>query len=101
MTDMSVNNSRFSGTRQRPRSTRSSVSRSPMSAPSNAMRPAKGSRPIAAVSSVVLPAPFGPITVTIWPAADFERDVAHRLGLVVAHADALEAQQRAHATPPR
>jgi hypothetical protein len=30
-------------------------------------RPRERSRPAAAASSVVLPAPFGPMTVTIWP----------------------------------
>jgi hypothetical protein len=33
------------------------------------MRPRDGIRPAAAASNVVLPAPFGPMTVTIWPAS--------------------------------
>jgi hypothetical protein len=33
------------------------------------MVPRAGKSPMSAASSVVLPAPFGPITVTIWPAS--------------------------------
>ena len=34
---------------------------------SNSMRPREGNSPMIADSMVVLPAPLGPITVTIWP----------------------------------
>ena len=33
------------------------------------MSPSNGSNPMIADKSVVLPAPLGPITVTIWPGA--------------------------------
>jgi hypothetical protein len=60
--------SRFSGTRARPRMTRSSSVRRLMSSPSKSSRPREGSRPIKAPSIVLLPAPLGPITVITLPA---------------------------------
>ena len=40
-----------------------------MSSPSNVMLPRDASKPMAAPRQVVLPAPFGPMTVMIWPAS--------------------------------
>ncbi len=68
-TGMVANSSRVSGTRQRPSATRSSVERPRRSRPLNAASPAAGSTPMTALSSVVLPAPLGPITVAIRPAS--------------------------------
>ena len=47
-----------------------------------------------APSSVVLPAPLGPITVTIIPGATRERYVVHRLDLAVGHVSVADLEQR-------
>ncbi|PLY58373.1 hypothetical protein HBH1_03440 [Herbaspirillum sp. BH-1] len=69
---MLANSSRFSGTSERPRATRSSISIRPTSSPWKTILPLAvapvGSAPIMALSRVDLPAPLGPMTVTIWPA---------------------------------
>jgi len=61
------NNSRFSGTRHIPRSTRCSVSRSSIGFPRNLIWPSLDCNAAMAFSKVDLPTPFGPITVTICP----------------------------------
>ena len=40
-----------------------------------------------APSSVVLPAPLGPITVAIWPFGTFERHTAHGFHLTIGNVD--------------
>jgi hypothetical protein len=52
-----------------PRATRSSTGHAIAFAPKQRSAPCAGKRPAIAPSSVVLPAPFGPITVTIDPGA--------------------------------
>ncbi len=47
---------------------------------------AHGSRPMIAPSSVVLPAPLGPMTVTIAAFVDVQRNAVHRLDLAVGDA---------------
>ena len=66
---MLANNSRFSGTSDIPACTRAETSVVPRAMPSNPTWPRAGNIPMTAFSSVDLPAPFGPITVTISPAA--------------------------------
>jgi hypothetical protein len=61
------NSSRFSGTRFMPRTTIRSTSGTCSMLPSKATSPRDGSRPMIADRVVVLPAPLGPITVTILP----------------------------------
>ena len=68
------------------------------------MPPRDGSSPMSAASSVVLPAPFGPMTVTIVPSLDLERHVVHRLDLAVGDVQTFDLEQRAwpsSRTPPR
>jgi hypothetical protein len=67
-TDISAKSSRRSGTSTSPSATRASVWSAPSAAPSNSITPRLGSRPMIALSSVVLPAPLGPMTVTMRPA---------------------------------
>ncbi len=62
---MEPNSSRFSGTRFMPRTTMRSTSGTCSMLPSKATWPEDGSRPMMADRVVVLPAPLGPITVTI------------------------------------
>jgi len=66
-TDISPNSSRFSGTRATPRATMASTLGRTMRSPARLMDPVAGKRPMAAHSKVVLPAPLGPMTVTISP----------------------------------
>jgi hypothetical protein len=66
-TGIEPNSSRVSGTSAMPRITRSSSGTSASGAPSNTMRPRARNRPINALSSVDLPAPLGPITLTTLP----------------------------------
>ena len=63
-----------------------------------------------AASSVVLPAPLGPITVTIVPGVHLERNAVHRLDLAVRLTESCERRAtwsfdhrawRAPSTPPR
>src|SRR6185369_5177463 len=68
-TVMEPNSSRRSGTRAMPIMTRSSSGMTPMSCPSNCSVPREGITPISVFSSVDLPAPLGPITVTTLPGA--------------------------------
>src|SRR6185369_13678754 len=68
-TVMEPNSSRRSGTRAMPIITRSSSGMTPMSCPSNCSVPREGITPISVFSSVDLPAPLGPITVTTLPGA--------------------------------
>ena len=70
-TVISANSSRRSGTRHSPCATRASTSVCVMDTPSYRTSPRAGNSPITALSRVVLPAPFGPITVTIEPAGTF------------------------------
>ena len=83
------------------------------SSPSKRSVPRLGSRPIAAASSVVLPAPFGPITETIWPGS--ERRARRRapprpgrrttcrspISSIGRHAHALRTLRSGAALPPR
>ena len=64
---MAPNSSRFSGTSVIPRATMRSTSGTTSRVPSKATWPLLPSTPMMAESIVVLPAPLGPITVTIWP----------------------------------
>ena len=66
-TVISANNSRFSGTSEMPMRTSASVSLPSIRSPANLTAPFAGSSPMIAPSSVVFPAPFGPITVAIFP----------------------------------
>ena len=66
-TDISPNSSRFSGTRPTPRATMASTVGRAMLWPASCRPPLDGSKPMVAFSSVLLPAPLGPITVTISP----------------------------------
>src|SRR6185369_13587221 len=66
-TDISPNSSRRSGTSATPRATIASTVGLAIVCPASASVPEDGSNPIAAQSSVDLPAPLGPITVTISP----------------------------------
>ena len=66
-TVISWNSSRFSGTNVIPRRTSASVSQRSTRSPAKRIVPREGSSPMIAPSSVVLPAPFGPITVAIFP----------------------------------
>ncbi|MND49443.1 hypothetical protein D3C80_403870 [compost metagenome] len=78
---MLPNSSRFSGTRPRPRDTITSTSGTASRLPSKATRPREPSTPMMAESRVVLPAPLGPITVTIcpWPTVRLALDKASTL----------------------
>ena len=92
----------FSGTRQKPRSTRSSTSRrAEIDAIDRSLGPGSAAVRSPPRASVVLPAPFGPITVTIWPALHRRCDAAHGLDLAVGDVQVLDREQRRHATPPR
>ena len=64
-------------------------------------RPRERSRPAAAASSVVLPAPFGPITVDDLARLHDETDAAHGLDLAVGDVQVLDLEERRHATLPR
>ena len=64
---ISPKSSRFSGTKPMPCATMVSTLGRAMRWPSQLMAPLEGSSPMAALSSVVLPAPLGPMTVTISP----------------------------------
>ena len=66
-TDISPNSSRFSGTSATPRRTMASTVGRAMVSPPSVKPPCEGNRPMMAFSSVVLPAPLGPMTVTISP----------------------------------
>ncbi len=66
-TDIEANSSRFSGTRLRPPSTRSSIGVRPSGRPSNVTPPLDGSTPMIAFRRLVLPAPLAPITVATPP----------------------------------
>ena len=67
-TDISPNSSRRSGTSATPRATMASTVGRAIVTASSVNVPCERSMPIAAHSSVDLPAPLGPITVTISPA---------------------------------
>ena len=68
---MPAKSSRRSGTSTRPRATRcSTVSALERLAAGSARRPARAAVPMIAPSSVVLPAPLGPMTVTMLPLVD-------------------------------
>ena len=66
-TDISPNSSRFSGTRPTPASTMASTLGRAIGCPPSLSVPVEPSRPMMAFSSVDLPAPLGPMTVTISP----------------------------------
>ena len=66
-TDISPNSSRFSGTRPTPASTMASTLGRATGCPPSLSVPVEPSRPMMAFSSVDLPAPLGPMTVTISP----------------------------------
>ncbi len=59
-----------------------------------------------APSNVVLPAPLGPMTVTMLPSLDLERNAVNGFDLAVGHAKIADVEERAHVrdvhtTPPR
>ena len=55
---------------------------------------AKDCSPMIAPSDVVLPAPFGPITVTMRPSSTVERQLVHGLDLAVEHREVAHFEQR-------
>ncbi len=66
-TGKEANSSRFSGTSDMPARTRASTGVRATSRPWNRTVPPPACTPMMALSSVVLPAPFGPMTVMICP----------------------------------
>ncbi len=82
------------GTYDSPRRTSRLGARPVMSSPLSRIEPRRGrSRPNTVFMSVDLPAPLGPISVTISPGSDLDRHVVQDLHLLVAGADALDAEQ--------
>ncbi len=98
---MVANSSRFSGTRLMPARTRASMPLAPSAAPSKRTVPREGSTPMMAFSSVVLPAPFGPMTVTMLPASTRQGQAGDGRDAAVADGEVGDLQDRAHATLPR
>ena len=65
-----------------------------MSSPLKTMRPESGRRIfVIRRSSVVLPAPFGPIRPTIWSRAQLEADLVHRGQAAEALGQLLDAEK--------
>ena len=65
--------------------------------PSNRMRPPLGrSTPEIMLNSVVLPAPFGPITLQISPDGHIEADIGNRLQAAKALAEIFDTEQGGH-----
>ena len=95
-TVMRLRIARPSGTWLMPSATILCGGRRTMLSPSKSIVPAVGRiSPEMVFSSVVLPAPLAPISVTIWPCSIVERDVVQHLDLAVAGAQALD-RQHAH-----
>ena len=56
--------------------------------------------PVAALISVVLPAPLGPMRPSAAPGSTAQRDVVQRVDAAVAHADAVEDERVRHRAAP-
>ncbi len=68
-----------------------------MSVPSSTTRPWVGSwRPVMTLNSVVLPAPFGPMSPVMKPGLDLDAGVRHRLQHAEAHDDVVGGEDHAH-----
>ena len=73
-----------------------------MSSPSNVIGPARtGRSPEIVFSVVVLPAPLAPMSVTISPSLDGERDALERLDRAVVDVQVLELKQASVGVTPR
>ena len=88
-----ANSARVSGTSAMPSMTRSSSERRPIGSPSYSIVPRDGSTPISALSSVDLPAPFGPMTVITLPARGGDRQAVQHLGAAVAGVQVADVEQ--------
>ena len=97
-TGKEANSSRFSGTSDMPARTRASTGLRATSCPAKRIVPCPPCTPMMAFSSVVLPAPFGPITVMIWPAPTCTADVVQRADPAIAHAQPGRLQDHVIAT---
>ena len=76
------------------------AARPAMSRPSRRIVPVSGRIwPFSMLKQVLLPAPFGPISASISPAASAEETSAHGLDAAIGLGEAADLEERAHAAP--
>ena len=96
-TVMLPNSCRRSGTWTSPSRTIAAVDRRRTDLPARRISPAvTGTSPITVLSSVLLPAPFAPISATISPARTSSVDLVQHLRAAVSGDQALDLKQRVH-----